>query len=326
MSQPLALPWHNIHISSRLGNTPREIALPDGQLFISDDNDSIDALINSASHRSTSNLLFRLESNLPLILFATAFTCLFVWATMTYGIPKSAQMIAQKLPHFAGEKLGTSLSILDKTLFTPTQLDDTRQQQIALLLQPYIDSHYAKHPEVKPQLFFRSAKHPNAFALPGGEIVFTDEFVHLTEKDEELIAVFLHELGHLKHQHIMRRVLQDGMVTLLVIMITGDVDSVDLLTGLPTLILDLSYSREFETEADLYALSQMHEHNIPLHYFSDIMQRFQQASVQASDRSDNPEPFETSLDWSIPDFLSTHPPTQDRVDLVHQFKQQHNLQ
>lgn len=323
-----SLKFCDINIASRLGNTPREMELPQAQLFISDDNEGIDTLISKLGDNQTASLLHRLESSLPLIVFSVVFTLLFIWATVSYGIPKAAEIIAYQMPSFANEKLGNSLSILDKTMFEPSELEQTRQQHIQLLLQPYIDTHYAQDPDTKPQLIFRSGMSANAFALPGGEIVFTDEFVDLAEKDEELIAVFFHELGHLKHKHITRRVLQDGMVTLLVIMMSGDIDSVDLLTGLPTLMLDLSYSREFETEADLHALSQMQKNGIPLEHFSQIMLRLQHENAGPAIGEDmvTSEDSQQTFDWNMPDFLSTHPSTDDRVDLVRKFKRQQNLQ
>ena len=56
----------------------------------------------------------------------------------------------------------------------------------------------------------------NAFALPSGIIVVTDELVALSEDDDELAAVIAHELGHVHHRHIMRTVIQNSAAALLV--------------------------------------------------------------------------------------------------------------
>lgn len=317
--EKINLEYNELKIESRLGNAPREISFGQGQLFITDDNDAIDNLIKH--HSKSHSHLHKLETNSPLILFSVIATLTIIWAVVVYGIPRSAEFVAFKLPEFATEKLGGSLTILDKTLFDTSKLDASRRQQIRELVSPYL----AQHKELKPKVEFRSGMKANAFALPGGEIVFTDDFVNLVENDEELLAVLFHELGHLKHKHIIRRALQDSMITILVILITGDVDTVDLLTGIPTLILDLSYSREFEKEADKYALEQMYHFDIPIDHFAVIMQRLETYMDQGDSESVEIEKETSQTKKSISDFLSTHPGTDDRVKSVAQFKINHGI-
>ncbi len=319
--EKIELEYRDLKIESRLGNSPREISFGQGQLFITANNDAIDNLIR---HHSTSNphsFLHKLETNSPLIFFAVIVTMTVIWAVTVHGVPKSAEFIAFKLPAFATEKLGDSLTILDKTLFDPSELEASRRQQIRELVAPYL----AQHKEFKPKLEFRSGMKANAFALPGGEIVFTDDFVNLVENDEELLAVLFHELGHLKHKHITRRALQDSMITILVILITGDVDTVDFLTGFPTLILDLSYSRDFEREADNFALEQMHRFDMSVDHFAVVMRRLETRMNQNYDEAIEIEEEKSQQTKSIADFFSTHPTTDDRVALVAQFKIEHGI-
>ena len=313
------LEFRELKIESRLGNTPREIAFGDEQLFITDDNAAVDALIKTHSESNTPSFAHKLETNSPLIVVAVIVTAVMVWLTAVYGIPRSAEYIAFQLPEFATEKLGGSLTVLDETLFEPSELDASRQQQVRDLVAPYL----AEYQELKPQLEFRSGMMVNAFALPGGEIVLTDGFVNLVANDKELLAVLFHELGHLKHRHITRRALQGSMTTILLIFITGDIDTVDFLTGIPTLILDLSYSREFEKEADNFALEQMDRFDIPVDHFAAVMQRLEAFYIEQSRAAEaNLETVdeESEAEKSISDFLATHPSTDDRVELVEQFK------
>ena len=150
----------------------------------------------------------------------------------------------------------------------------------------------------------------NALALPNGVIVFTDDFVNLTKTDDELIAVLFHELGHLTHKHMTQRIIQDAMLTIMVVFITGDVETLDIVTGLPTLLLDLAYSREFETEADIYALTLLKKHDIPLNSFVDAM-----SNLENYYRKEN----EGSTSSAMNEFFSTHPITAERIKLVEQF-------
>lgn len=56
----------------------------------------------------------------------------------------------------------------------------------------------------------------------------------------------------------------------------GDVTSISsLAAGLPAMLTQARYSREFETEADRYSLAWLREHRIATHYFRDILLRLE---------------------------------------------------
>lgn len=323
----LELTYDALNVTSRLGNTPREITFGDSYLFVTEDNDSVDRLIKLHGKSKTKTLLHRLETNTTLILASAVVTMLLIWGTAIYAIPAAAKVIAYELPDFTTEKFGTSLSILDHTVFDPTELSATKQASIRKLAAPYLE-HFK---DLKPKLEFRSGMQANALALPNGEIILTDDFVNLVENDQQLLAVFFHEIGHLKNKHLLRRALQDSMITLVVIFVTGDVDTFDMITGLPTLVLDLSYSREFEREADMFALQQLYRFNISVDNFAIAMQRLEQYYT-AIDEDDVAEKLIGNLDRkdgvkqddsSFNNFFSTHPGTDERVKLIKQFKLTH---
>jgi len=301
-----AILFSDVKITSRLGSTPREICLGNGELFVSEDNDSIDKMNEHFGEKNS--LIHGLESKMMSVITASILTVIIIWGVVVYGIPASAKMIANKMPAVLSEQFGGSLTILDKTVFDPSELDLDQQTRITDLMSPFLKHHQTLNPKIN----FRSGMKANALALPNGDIVFTDDFINLVENDEQLLAVLFHELGHLKHKHLARRVLQDSMITLMVILITGDIDTIDILTGIPTLILDLSYSREFEIEADTYALEQLNLHNMPLESFSSVMQLL--------DNYYHDEIEEDDFNSNIPNFLMTHPATKDRVLMTEEFK------
>ncbi len=315
------LQFDELSIESRLADTPREINLGDERLFVTDDNDSIDELIeqNEGSNFQT-GLLYRLEKNLGLIVLATLVTVVVIYSAITFGIPKSAEYIAYKLPDFTHKHFGSSLAILDKTLLDPSKLDEARQQHIQDLVAPYLD----EYQHLNPKLVFRSGMKANALALPDGHMVFTDDFVNLIRDDDELLAVLFHEIGHLEYKHMLRRVLQDSMVTLLIILVTGDIDTIDLITGLPTLLLDLSYSKDFEREADQFALEQLHKANIDVDAFGRAMTNLESYYVDEAEGQLQSE--KSAYGKTLSDFLSTHPATEDRVEMVEIFKKLHKAE
>lgn len=307
-AQPLFLDYKDIRIEAPLGNTPREISLGEQRLFISEDHEGVEQLSKVTQQGEFPfSLVYKLEANLGIIGLFTLAVIAFVWAVGVHGIPHAAKTIAFDMPEYVEGNLSTSLDVLDTAFLEPSQLSNTRQAQVRLLFSEYLEAHQA----LKPKVHFRSGIGANALALPNGDIVFTDDLVNLVENDQELIAVLFHELGHLEHKHITRRILQDSMITLVVILLTGDIDSVDILTGIPTLIVDLAYSREFELEADRYAISMLKESAIPVDTFSIMIRRL-------SDHYDIDD--SANKESSISDFLSTHPHTQDRIQQVEQFK------
>src|SRR2546430_17108618 len=65
----------------------------------------------------------------------------------------------------------------------------------------------------------------NAFALPSGIIVETDDLVRLSRSDGEVLGVLAHELGHVKHRHTMRRLLEGSATALFISGVPGVVAS-----------------------------------------------------------------------------------------------------
>lgn len=300
--------YQNSEISSRLGNTPREVSFGESQQFVTEDNDGIDQINQSFNQQPS--IIHKLETNFPAICLSLILTVTFIWGMVSYGIPASSKYIAFNMPAVIENSSRNSLSILDKTLFEPSKISIKRQEEIHTLVAPY----FRQYGDIDPRLEFRSGMQANALALPGNIIVFTDDFINLIKDDNELLAIMFHEIGHLKHKHITRRVIQDMIMTLLTIFIFGDIDSIDLATGLPTLLLDLTYSRKFEIEADTFALKEMKRFNMDIDHFSSVMKQLEQYYV----KQENPSAEEASR--MFPDFLSTHPSTKDRLYLIERYK------
>jgi Zn-dependent protease with chaperone function len=144
-------------------------------------------------------------------------------------------------------------------------------------------------------------------ALPSGVIIFTDDLVELAENDDELVAILGHEIGHIAHRHSLRSIVQSSLALWLIVAVTGDISAASEMTAtVPALLADLAYSRDMETEADDYALAFMQEHGLDPDHFAAIMTR-----LEAS--HGNPE-TSTEEDDDDLGFLSTHPPTPERIE------------
>jgi len=299
----LTRPRFDIEISPRLANTQRYLLFPQGEKFETDDNDTVDRIETRFTKPSWLKIVYRLESHWRYVLPALALLLFILWGGMSYGIPWAAKTIAYRLPpsmlSFAGSQ---TLDILDRSVFEPSELDTKTQKRILKHFQPVMEM----HSDYMLEIVFRKGGRigPNAFALPNGAIVFTDEMIQIAEHDDELLAVLTHEIGHIVHRHGMRRLIQDSILGFVLLAITGDVSgSSELFLGLPVLLTELAYSRKFEREADEYALTYMHTSGISPAHFAFLMRRIENQKPTAPDIA--------SGKWI--NYLSTHPLTEERL-------------
>ncbi len=288
-----------LRFSDRLGNMPRSIYLPDGSVCETRENDAVDAFLRLNNRDKSNRLLHYLESKLRYVVAAVVTTILFTYGFIVYGLPATAEHVAQKIPAPVVYNIGNgTLKTLDKVLLKPTHLPLERQKQLESYFKSYIGT-TDEWPKIN--VAFRSgALGPNALALPNGTIVFTDALVELAENDDELLSIFFHELGHVERRHALRTVLQDSAFFLLVSAITGDATAASsLLAALPTMLVESNYSREMEVESDNYAYELMQRHGIDHAHFANIMERL--LEKMPTD--------ETTLKY-----LNSHPQTLSRIE------------
>ena len=299
----LSQPRLRVETSGRLADTPRYLYFPNGEKFETDDNESVDRLNAHFIRSSGLSLIYRLESRWPYVLAALLIMLLFLWGAIRYGVPYLAKTIALRLPPSVFTLAGNqTLEFLDRSFLAPSHLEAVEQDRLLKHFQPVTTN----HPDNKLTVQFRKGGKvgPNAFALPDGTIVFTDEMVRLAMNDDELLAVLVHEIGHVVHRHGMRAIVQDSLLGFALLAITGDVSgSSELFLGLPVLLTQLAYSRGFETEADQYALSYLRSHDIAPIHFARLMRRIDKKIAGSSDDSEKK--------WM--NYLSTHPLTEKRL-------------
>ncbi|MBI3144078.1 MAG: M48 family metallopeptidase [Pseudogulbenkiania sp.] len=172
-----------------------------------------------------------------------------------YGLPWLAETAARHTP-ITVEKLmaDQTLRLLDQTrTLRPSHLAPARQRALQALLEQAAPAHSAYRYQLT--LADAPAIGPNAFALPGGTVMMTDQLVRQANSDDELFAVLAHEAGHVEHRHGLRGVIQYGGLSLAVSLLTGDSSSILVLA--PLMLADMKYSRDFEREADRFAFQRL---------------------------------------------------------------------
>ncbi len=91
---------------------------------------------------------------------------------------------------------------------------------------------------------------------------------------EEVLAVLAHEIGHVELRHTMRSVLQNSVVAAAAAAVTADAASLSVaIAGLPALVAQTKYSREFEAAADEYAFRLLKRKGYSPTAFASLMER-----------------------------------------------------
>ncbi|NBV44730.1 MAG: hypothetical protein EBR86_03595 [Planctomycetia bacterium] len=135
----------------------------------------------------------------------------------------------------------------------------------------------------------------NALALPGGQIVVFTGLLREAGGPEEVAGVLAHEIQHVLHRHALRRLVQQFGSATVIAMATGGGD-IGRMAGRAGQLVQLSYGREQEAEADRDGLALLHRARLPPEALVVFFERLERAAPGA-----------------LPEFLSTHPDTARRI-------------
>ncbi|HHB83879.1 MAG TPA: M48 family metallopeptidase [Devosia sp.] len=94
---------------------------------------------------------------------------------------------------------------------------------------------------------------PNAFALPGGKSYYFSGLLKETQTADEFAGVMAHELGHVIHRHGMEQLISNAGTGLLVGFVLGDITGLSVAGGIGSALINNSFSRDAEREADEFS-------------------------------------------------------------------------
>ena len=304
---PLSFPLAEVKISERIGNITRRITLPNGGVFETPDNDAVDEARDALGLQRGSSIVHWLESRWQIAVGSLVVVALVSIAFLHWGVPAVAKWAASVMPVEVDRAIGTgTLDVLDRVAFRPSKLPDERQ---AGLTKRFADMTKPLHDGHEYQLEFRRGGliGANAFALPSGIIVMTDELVKLAKNDDELISVLAHEVGHVRGRHALRQMLQAAGVSALAVALLGDVSSISGVLSAAPALLHAKHSRDFEREADAFSKQWLREHGIAESNFDAILCRISGShGVSHSAKSEGKEKDKF-------DYFSSHPSTTERA-------------
>lgn len=139
----------------------------------------------------------------------------------------------------------------------------------------------------------------NAFALPGGFVVFFRGLLETAESPEELAAVFAHEIGHVEYRHVTRHVLRSAGSIGVLGLLFGDFAGGALVLFLTEQLIEAQYSRTAEEDADAFGHQMLIDAGVSPEANAQLFEAFLDISGEAS---------------GLAAHLGSHPAMQERID------------
>lgn len=283
-------------VSPRIGQVDRFIKLSGGGQYHCADQPVLDKL---PQEFSSEGLVAWLEKNFAVAIASIVVVIGIVLLGYFYVLPAFAESIVNRIPITTEVSFGKEvLKWFDENeVFQQSEIETERKN---IITGEFNQLHDSLELAQFLQLEFRNSEQigPNAFALPGGTIVITDQMIELAGTDEEILAILAHEAGHVEKRHSMRQILQGSLMALVIATVTSDASTVGAtLSGLPAVLLQTKYSREMETEADEFAFALLKENDISSEAFATMMEKVQEEVGEFDELS----------------FISTHPVTSERI-------------
>lgn len=220
-----------------------------------------------------------------------------------FVIAPLGDVVASVVPASTAQRLSNLvLSQLDMVVLHPSELDpDTKDDiqrnfNILLALAP------AEYQDTKLHFRQSSLFGPNAFALPGDDIVLLDEMVTFANDNDIVIGVLAHELGHVIHQHALRQLMRSSVFTLGISVAIGSEETlIEEMASFGGSLLLAKQSRKFELEADQVSANMLRQ-----------LGRDPQALVQFFEKIQ--AKCGTSCDGG--GFIDSHPSFDIRIDAI----------
>ncbi|SMF41026.1 M48 family metallopeptidase [Pseudobacteriovorax antillogorgiicola] len=178
-------------------------------------------------------------------------------------------------------------------------------------LKPYIK----RLQDVLPQpmndvkIYIAKSSDINAFALPGGHVVFNEGLLRAASNIEEILGVAGHELAHVEKRHVLRGIVQAIGLYLVVDLIMGDMTGIlAVISENSQLLLQSGFSREQESQADEVGFNLLVAANINPQGLVSFFQIIEETQKKQNEMlGDLAKPLS---------FLSTHPATDERINAI----------
>ena len=299
-TEPLRFQQSEVNAKSKLGNLPREIILPNARLLVC----TPSPLLNQWLDGGAGSRISQMETKKPWLIASVLLVPLLLYVIFVQGMPWAAVKFADQIPYSIKTVASQhTLSALDYSMLEPSTLPDWQREQLMMGFNAVVEQVSEPGTENDIRVHFRNSEliGPNAFALPDGTIVFTDDLVSLVDGDQALLdAILLHEIGHVAQNHSMQMVAESLFATLAISYFFGDLSgAIESFMGIGSSVVQNQYSQKHEWQADNFAISQLKLMQRDPADFADVMRKLSNDSEQQGSENS----------W-----FQSHPSTKARIE------------
>ncbi|WP_425995977.1 M48 family metallopeptidase [Caulobacter sp. DWR1-3-2b1] len=219
-------------------------------------------------------------------------------AVVFVGVPRAAGPLAAWTPPALEARFGSNMEAQFKVAFRPCKGDPSGAAILSDLGDRLAEGSTSAF-DIRVQAV--RAPFVNAFALPGGAILVTDDLIAQARTSDELAAVIAHEIAHVERRHAMQAAWRSmGAGLLLDAVVGGGTGAGQQAVLLAGGFADQRFSRDLETEADARAIQLLGAQDISTRGMADFFGRM-------ANRKDDPR-LRRAAEW-----FATHPDTAERA-------------
>lgn len=306
-------PVRQVRWAERRSHGQRQTELPDGSLIQHADAGEWDAWRQASGQRETAVVGWMQSWRATLV--AMAVTVVFLGAAWTWGVPWLSQALAQQVPRSLEARLGEQgMQQLDRLFLKPSTLSAQQQQALRERFTSAVERAHPQGDAPPWQLSFHQSRAlgANAFALPGGHIVITDELVTLlADQPDAIVGVLAHELGHVHHRHGLDLMVRASLISALVGVVLGDASG--FVATVPATLATQAYSRDAERAADAFAAQLLDRSGVSPSVMVAFFERMRQ-----QEQADQDDGGDDSA--ALPIAISSHPDHAERIRFFREWR------
>ncbi|NOX81780.1 MAG: M48 family metallopeptidase [Alphaproteobacteria bacterium] len=233
-----------------------------------------------------------------------------VGAALFIGVPAASGPLAAATPKSFEMRMGENFAAQITTIFRPCKGADPAIASLQPVLNQLAETGDVGYP-IAFQFVRMSA--PNAFALPGGQVIATSGLLKLLEDDPDaFVAVLAHELGHVKARDGLKAFYHNAGLGAILEIITGGSGVAQQVVMLGGQMRQMRYNRRQESEADATAADLLIKAGLDPAALARAFIAIQGFSSPGVD--DNQA--EPTLDKKVLGWLSSHPDTSARIEIA----------
>ena len=302
-------PVSKVKINKMIGKDNLQFEFSGGEIFESTDEVYDEYYELQKQMNRPNQVISFLEKNSFVSYIALILVAFSMFAGYNWGLPEIAKTAAGKIPdEILNEVDEQSVNAINLFYVQDSELEEEEQDKISELF--YETADYLGDQD-DYELIFKSSEEigANAFALPGGTIIITDDLVKMAINLEDLQGIFAHEIAHVNYRHGIRNIIQNTGVFLIFSAVLGDYSSLASAGGaLPMLLIESGYSRDFEREADIFAAEYLMNTKGSTISYQTMLEKLSEDS-------------ELRKKGSV---ISTHPGSEERIELVKETEKKFN--